>query len=320
MRLPEINTTLFAKGIGHLKSVPVISLKEEGLGFADALGQAFEEVGFAVIIDHGIDAEEIDAVYAAMNQVFDYTDDQLLRYKAANGQDGFFPFQQEKARDQPRERADLKRMWHTFRPGENPNVWPEEVPDFQLKMEQMFARLDALAFRLLAALDVYLGHKNNELVRMVEGGRTLLRSIHYPVVKDNPGGAVRSSPHTDINLITLLKAATGSGLKVQARDGTWYRVNETHGSIVVNVGDMLQLLTARRPDRRMISTVHAVENDDLKEERFSAPFFVHPRAEIVLDEETGYTAGKFLPYRLVEIGLIEGDLDQMEAPPIIPAA
>ena len=299
--------------------VPILSLQGEGLGFADAFGEAFEETGFAILVDHGITVSEIHEMYLANKQLFSHSDVELACYRdpSAQGQFGFFPFQTERARDQPPEKADLKRFVHIFRPGEYPNIWPNQhVPDYQGIMEHMFRRLDPLAYRLLRALDTYLDHQEDELYNMAKGGRTLFRSLHYPAVTENPGNAVRSSSHTDINLITLLIAATASGLKVMNRKGEWFPVNEVPGSIVVNVGDMLQMFTARRSDRRLISTVHAVDNDDLSRERFSAPFFVHPRAECVLDEETGYTARQFLDYRLVEIGLKPGDLTQMVRPPI----
>jgi isopenicillin N synthase-like dioxygenase len=54
------------------------------------------------------------------------------------------------------------------------------------------------------------------------------------------------------------------------------------------------------------STIHRVINfDGNKGERFSMPLFCHPRSEVVLDPESGKTAGLYLNERLTELGLIK---------------
>ena len=53
----------------------------------------------------------------------------------------------------------------------------------------------------------------------------MLRLIHYPALdKAFPKGAVRAAAHEDINLITLLPAATATGLQVKDSDGQWQDV------------------------------------------------------------------------------------------------
>ena len=51
---------------------------------------------------------------------------------------------------------------------------------------------------------------------------------------------IRAGAHGDINLITLLLGAEEGGLEVLHRNGQWLGVNPPAGSLVVNVGDMLQ--------------------------------------------------------------------------------
>jgi len=86
------------------------------------------------------------------------------------------------------------------------------------------------------------------------------------------------------------------------------------GSIVVNVGDMLQRLT----NNKLKSTTHRVVNPRRElwhTSRFSMPFFLHPRSEMSLacledcidvSHPKAYndiTAGEYLDERLKEIGL-----------------
>jgi isopenicillin N synthase-like dioxygenase len=122
---------------------------------------------------------------------------------------------------------------------------------------------------------------------------------------------VRAAAHEDINLITLLPAATESGLELLDRDGSWHPVDGLEGEIVVDAGDML----SRHVNNVIPSTTHRVVNPDTDDvARYSMPFFCHPRPEVLLDAPATLvgegekhfapiTADDFLNQRLAEIGL-----------------
>jgi isopenicillin N synthase-like dioxygenase len=129
-----------------------------------------------------------------------------------------------------------------------------------------------------------------------------------------PPDAVRAGAHEDINLITLLIGASADGLEVLTREGDWYPVKAHGEDVVVNVGDMLQRLT----NNKLKSTTHRVVNpprEEMKNSRFSVPFFLHPKSEMDLTSlescidaqhpklYSDMTAGEYLDERLREIGL-----------------
>ncbi len=275
------------------------------------LGRSFEGIGFAVIVNHGIPAAEIKHAYEMSRTLFHLPDDVLKKYEDAEGgrQRGFASFGTEQGKDA--EIPDLKRFWHIglegvhWLPG---NVWPSEVPNFRKTMLRTYHHLRRLGNKLLDITEEYLGYEPGTLSPMVEGGDTILRMLHYPEIQEGWRG-IRAAAHEDINLITLLIAATASGLEVKTREGKWIEVQEQPDSIVVNVGDMLQLFSGGR----LISTTHRVRNSD--RERFSMPYFIHPRPEVVLHKESNYTAGEYLERRLVEIKVKKGDLSKMRAVP-----
>ena len=75
--------------------------------------------------------------------------------------------------------------------------------------------------------------------RSVRDGNSILRLLHYPPAPfDGPN--VRAGAHEDINTITLLLGAEEAGLEVKDRDGRWLAINPPSGSVVCNIGDMLQ--------------------------------------------------------------------------------
>jgi isopenicillin N synthase-like dioxygenase len=290
--------------------------------FIAALGQASEEIGFFAIMNHGVDQDLIQRAYQVAAQFFALPEAVKRQYEIPqlHGQRGFTAFGREHAKDHPV--PDLKEFWHVGRdlPAGHPqrsqyppNVAIAEVPDFHPVMSQLYAQLEACATELLKACALYLGEPENLMADMIQDGDTILRIIHYPPVPANANPAsLRSAPHEDINLITLLCEATDDGLELLQRDGTWRSIPALPGQIIVDSGDMLQHLT----NGILKSTTHRVTNPTGdKTRRFSMPFFVHARKEVDLTPLPGcvarvgepryqpITAGDYLMQRLREIGL-----------------
>lgn len=287
--------------------------------FVSTLGRSLVETGFVKVDGHRVTAQDIDAAYDAARDFFALPLEAKEAYVLPKGAGGYTPFGTEHAKDS--DAIDLKEFWHVHQdvPPEHPlfatygpNVFPAEVPRFHPAMMRLYRDLEAAAQTLLEAIALYLDLPERALADMVVDGRSVLRIIHYPPLRDAyVPGAVRAAAHEDINLITLLPAATESGLELLDRDGTWHPVDGLEGEIVVDAGDML----SRHVNLAIPATTHRVVNptaDDAA--RYSMPFFCHPRPEVVLDAPASLvgdgprhfppiTADDFLEQRLAEIGL-----------------
>src|SRR3546814_10907229 len=80
-------------------------------GFTDALGKSFARYGFAVIADHGLAQDRIEAANAAARAFFALPEAVKLRYKLpVGGQRGYTPFGVETAKGEAH--YDLKEFWH----------------------------------------------------------------------------------------------------------------------------------------------------------------------------------------------------------------
>lgn len=288
--------------------------------FVATLGQSLVDTGFVKVDGHRVTPQDIDAAYAAARDLFALPPEVKAAYILPKGAGGYTPFGTEHAKDS--EAIDLKEFWHVHQdvpedhplfPAYGPNTFPAEVPHFQPAMLRLYRDLESAAQTLLEAIAIYLGLPDRSLADMTVDGRSVLRIIHYPPLRDaNVPGAVRAAAHEDINLITLLPAATESGLELLDRTGTWHPVDGLEGEIVVDAGDML----SRHVNLAIPSTTHRVvnpETDDVA--RYSMPFFCHPRPEVVLDAPPSLvgdgekrfepiTADDFLNQRLAEIGLL----------------
>jgi isopenicillin N synthase-like dioxygenase len=250
--------------------------------FSRRLGASFERYGFAVVSDHDLPGATIDAALAAAKAFFALPDGIKRRYVVFGGagQRGYTPFGVEAAKGA--ELKDLKEFWHVGRdlpPGHpyaalvSPNIWPSEAPGFREAQIALYDGLEALGLRLLRAIARHIGLAEDFFAPTVEDSDSILRLLHYPPLAPGHQG-VRAGAHEDINAITLLLGADEAGLEILDRDGRWLAVNPPPGSVVVNIGDMLQRLT----NHRLPSTTHRVSNpagDRLGVARYSMPFFLH---------------------------------------------
>jgi isopenicillin N synthase-like dioxygenase len=291
--------------------------------FADRLGDSFARCGFAVISDHGLPQARIDAALAAGKEFFALPEAEKLKYKLpVGGQRGYTPFGVETAKGETN--YDLKEFWHVGRelpPGHRyrshmaDNVWPDaDVPDFHETVGWLYGALDAMGLRLLEAISAYLGLERHFFDPTVDFGNSILRLLHYPPVPVD-GPHIRAAAHEDINVITLLLGAEEAGLEVLDRDGRWLPINPPPGSLVCNIGDMLQRLT----NHRLPSTTHRVVNPAPERRgvpRYSTPFFLHFNSDYEIRTlpscvdlahpdryPTSITADEFLQERLREIKL-----------------
>ena len=159
-----------------------------------------------------------------------------------------------------------------------PNQWPPEalLPGFRACIDDYFARLAALARELLQIMSLALGLERRH-IETVFGAEPspYLKLIRYPPTR--PGGQ-GVGVHKDSGFLTLLLQDGQSGLEALANDNRWHRVDPVAGSLVVNTGELLQLLT----HNYFIATPHRVVNRG-REPRYSSAFFYSPDLGTRLD-------------------------------------
>lgn len=252
--------------------------------------ESMTDTGFVVLTHHGIDHEFIKETAQAWRLFF--MNDQAHKDGFLNAEDpnmGYRGMRQEKAVGA--KVADLKEFFH-WKPGHSMphGVWA--------LTQHMFYQLDDIGMKLLGILDKQ-GQRADYQESCWNSQNTLFRSLYYPALDfSQEPEAVRAAAHEDINHITLLVAATSSGLEVKDTKGNFHAVPHEENSIVVNIGDMLQLASGGRYK----STTHRVVNpDSSRTDRVSMPLFVSPHPETIL--APGKTAQQYLDERLAEIYL-----------------
>ncbi|MCE2707245.1 MAG: isopenicillin N synthase family dioxygenase [Bacteroidota bacterium] len=297
--------------------------------FVKKLGEAYQNIGFVAIKNHGLSQELQDRLYASITSFFSLPDEVKGKYEKPEigYQRGYTGKGKEHAKG--RNTGDLKEFYHVGQevsliPDADPvkseypeNLWPEEIPNFKQDAVEAYQTLEYAGRQMLKAIALHLGLEESYFEDKVIRGNSILRQIHYFPI-DNPDAvpadAVRAAEHGDINLITLLMGASADGLQVLRKDGKWIPITALPDQLVVNVGDMLERLT----NKKLKSTIHRVVNpprEKMHTSRYSIPFFMHPRSEMDLScldscisgahpkQFPDITAGEFLEERLRELGL-----------------
>jgi isopenicillin N synthase-like dioxygenase len=312
MAIPVVDLSDFLSGDASLKNA-----------FVQQLGQAYEEVGFVAVKNHGVPDELIHDLYKHVQQFFALPDHIKRKYEIPGlaGQRGYTSFGREHAKGS--DAPDLKEFFQygqTVVDGdaiasEYPkNVEVLEVEGFNETLARAYRSFEKSGSALLQAISLYLNLEEQYFDQFVHNGNSILRCIHYPPIISEPKSAIRAEQHEDINLITLLVGASADGLQILSKQNEWIPVTSLPDQIVVNVGDMLQRLT----NNKLKSTTHRVVNPPRElwnTSRFSIPFFLHPKSSMSLacldsciDEQhakayVDATAGAYLDERLREIGL-----------------
>ena len=182
-----------------------------------------------------------------------------------------------------------------------PNQWPDEalVPGFRGATTELFAALALLSASLVEALALCLGLPATAfdtlfLTDTAERAHMQASVNLYPA--GAPAGEFGLGPHSDSGFLTLvLQQPDHNGLeallepKGSAADteaDRWLRVRiRRAGSVGVNLGEMLQLLTAGR----MLATVHRVipppAPEDGGVDRVSVTYFHNPRLSAVVSPD-----------------------------------
>ncbi len=296
--------------------------------FVQALGDAWTNIGFVAVKNHGLSDELSAKLYQVVQKFFSLDDATKTRYEFPElaGQRGYISKNKEQAKGHTV--PDLKEFYHIGQEVTDPtdpvkaeypdNIFPDDIlPEFRGLGLEAYRTLERAGQTLLRAAALYLGLAENYFDDKIRFGNSILRAIHYfPILEPDrlAPDAVRAAAHGDINLITLLMGASADGLQVLRRDGKWIPITALPEQIVVNVGDMLE----RHTNNRLKSTIHRVVNPPralMHTSRFSMPFFMHPRSEMSLaalpncvDEQhpkayPDITAGEFLNERLRELKL-----------------
>ncbi|KAG6502554.1 gibberellin 3-beta-dioxygenase 1-like [Zingiber officinale] len=152
-------------------------------------------------------------------------------------------------------------------------LWPAGDPfAFCDVIEEYSAHMQRLARKLLRLMLFSLGLDDDDL-GPIHDTTAVLHLNSYPACPD-PNRAMGLAPHTDSTLLTLLYQSDSSGLQVLEQSNRWVTVPPMSGALIVNVGDLFQILS----NGRYKSVVHRAVVDRSRH-RISVAYMCGPQKD-----------------------------------------
>lgn len=242
--------------------IPVIDFQglrrqEEEENIIEQIGSACKKWGFMQIINHGISEKLLENVSIQGRRLFSLPLEQKLKAKRApDGVTGYG-----EARISP---FFSKLMWSegftcVGSPVEDAKkLWPEDHQNFCEIIEEYEHAMKNLVKRMMSLIGRSLGLSTGDFMRRCRiqddsYGKALqtgaLQMNYYPPCPQ-PLRTMGLAPHTDSACLTLLYQGEVAGLQIQHR-GEWVTVPVIPNALIVNIGDLMQILSNGRYKSRL---------------------------------------------------------------------
>lgn len=269
----------------------------ESSAVVEDVRRACEEIGFLVIVGHGVDPELVAELGSLCRGFFDLPTEQKLRFR--NGElhpdrPIYRPMRSESldATSGAERHSDLKESLD-YGPTLPGAAWPDRPPGLERALRAYLAAMNDLGARLRRVFARALDRHADFFEPLFDDRASSLRIINYPEVESRPDdGQLRAGAHRDYGFLTILRSENvAGGLEVQSH-GDWTPVETPPDAFVVNLGDMLEEWT----EGRWVSTLHRVAVppvDAAVTRRQSLVFFHNPREDAYIDA-LGTTAGEYI--------------------------
>ncbi|PNP38270.1 hypothetical protein TGAMA5MH_09843 [Trichoderma gamsii] len=267
----------------HL-SIPVVDFGTARMGsgedrrrVAKELYEAFKNVGFAYVKNHGVPQDVVDESFVWNHKFFSMpqTDkDKAPRPSASWHHRGYSSVGREKVSQMIFDEAsisaarsvpDVKESYEIGRDDEEaslPNVWPPQglLPGFREFFNQFYEVCYAAELEILRLVALGMGLDEEYFIRFHKNKDNQIRLLHYPTIEESilrQGKAERIAAHTDYGTITMLFQDDVGGLEVESvkEKGRFIPVPYIPNTAVVNIADFLM----RWSNDELKSTMHRVK-------------------------------------------------------------
>ncbi|MBX2848467.1 MAG: hypothetical protein KTR16_09105 [Acidiferrobacterales bacterium] len=291
------------------KQLPIVDIsllfsenKDDRRQAAISLDRAARDAGFLYLKGHGVSVALIDNLHQVVKEYFAQSMDVKMKNYIGFSQNhtGYVPQGEEQFYSEIQAPTDDKtpdlKEGYDIGP-DNPSLmrlfasqaetqWPES-DSFKRAVSQYYQAMLELSQTLFRGFALALDLPENAFDEKLTSPPSQLRLLHYfdnPDAKESDSGI---GAHTDYEFFTIL-LPTAPGLQVLNGIGEWIDVPVVDGCFVLNIGDMMELVT----NGEYVATSHRVQQ--VKEERYSFPFFssldyetlVEPISKFVTEGET----------------------------------
>ncbi|MBT5700604.1 MAG: hypothetical protein HOI67_04065 [Gammaproteobacteria bacterium] len=280
--------------------VPTIDLKaaEKDVTILSPLDAACRDHGFFLLRNHGMD-DAIEQMWRAASAFFDQPSEvkrEVLRTESIPL--GYYD------RELTKRKRDLKEVFDYMQPradGSDRNQWPAGQSEFFDAMNRFFTEASSVAERTLRLVYRALAGDGISQLATPEGDprTSTVRLNYYPVADPLSGdeqlavaglGDMALHHHTDPGVLTLLLQDMTGGLQTLSKEDGWIDVTPEESTIVVNLGDSLQVWSNDNYRAAIHRVVPMTTLKNGSDGRFSTPYFYNPKGDAMLEPLSALSA------------------------------
>jgi isopenicillin N synthase-like dioxygenase len=278
----------------HSTPIPSLDLRQldaaapERDRFLVELRAAAHKVGFFYLIGHGIPERLNEEIMRQAHAFFALPESAKLAIEMVNSPHfrGYTRLGWERTGGLPdwREQIDIGPERPAVSPHiglpawrrlQGPNQWPRALPELRPAALRWQAAATQVLLRVLRGFALALGQRANALESLYgDEPHQIVKLIRYPG-RDAIAGAQGVGAHKDTELLTLLLQDSQEGLQIKLPAGDWINVPSRPGALVVNLGELLELLS----DGYLRATLHRAVSPSVGAERISIACFLGARLD-----------------------------------------
>ncbi|KAF5752778.1 protein SRG1-like [Tripterygium wilfordii] len=268
----EPSTTILFDRSNLLPTLPILDMKQlESGSELQKLHLACKDWGFFQVVNHGVSCSLMEKLRYEIEEFYKLPMEEKVKYKMRPADlEGFVNVAR---REGKLDWGDGFYMTTNPITRRKPYLFPELPSSLRNTLERYITELQELGMRLLGVMARALKIEREEVVELFEDGMQSVRMTYYPKCPQ-PELVMGFTPHSDATGITILNQLNGvDGLEIM-KDGVWIPVNFQPDAFVVNVGDILEILS----NGIYSSIEHRAMVNSMKE-RISIAFFMNPKFE-----------------------------------------
>ncbi|XP_041024769.1 protein SRG1-like [Juglans microcarpa x Juglans regia] len=236
------------------------------------LHSSCKDWGLFQIVNHGVTSSLLNKLKQEIEEFFNLSMEEKTKYKVRPGDsEGYGTVIRSK--DQKLDWGDRFYMLINPIQRRKPHLFPKLPSSLRNTLESYFSELQELAMTLVGLMGKCLNIDKREIEELFVDGMQSMRMACYPPCPQ-PELVVGVTPHSDASGITILHQVNGvEGLQIK-KDGVWMPVNFLPDALVVNVGDIMEILS----NGAYKSIEHRV-TVNAEKERISVALFFNPKFE-----------------------------------------
>ncbi|KAK1549401.1 hypothetical protein Q3G72_001547 [Acer saccharum] len=269
----------------HSTAIPTIDMKclvshqeDKDSQELEKLHATCKEWGIFQLVNHGVSSSLMEKLKYEIQEFYKLPIEEKMKYKIKPGDfEGYGNVT----------RSEGKLDWgDRFIMTTNPthkrkqHLLPELPSSFRNSIESYLFELQQLGRKLFEMIGKAMKIEVKEMEEMFEDGWQLVRMSYYPPCPQ-PELVMGIPPHSDASGITILNQVNGvNGLQIK-KDGVWTPVSFLPDSLVVNIGDIIEIMS-----NGMYRSMEHRATVNSEKERISIAFFMSPKFEAEVGPST----------------------------------